>query len=208
MVVPEVSQFGESNQEGANMETNTKVILSPLPKSKDGVKFKGKWEIEVYDNKENMNLISKSECHNIITNEGLNRILNTLLNAQTQVSPWYCSIFESNSTPLAAWTYHAYADSLVTEWTQFAETNRPEYVEAASSAQSTTNSANKAVFTATIGAKTLYGAALVSVTTISDHTAGANNVLLCAGVFGVAQPVIATNVVNLTYTITAADDGV
>lgn len=177
-------------------------------KTKDCAKFRGKFEIEVYDNKENMNLISKSECHNIITNEGLNRILNTVLNVQTQVNPWYCSIFESDSTPLAAWTYHAYADSLVTEWTQFDETNRVAYVEAASSAQSTTNSANKAVFTANTGAKTLYGAALVSVATISDHAEGANNVLLCAGTFTVAQPVIAANVVNLTYTITAADDGV
>ena len=175
---------------------------------KDCAKFRGKFEIEVYDNATDMNLISKSECHNIITDEGLNRILNTVMNVQTQVNPWYCSIFESDSTPAASWTYHAYADTLVTEWTQFAETNRVAYVEAASSAQSTTNSANKAVFTATVGAKTLYGAALVSVTTISDHAAGANNVLLCAGVFGTPQPVIATNVVNLTYTITSADDGI
>jgi hypothetical protein len=174
--------------------------------TKDGAKFHGKFEIEVYDNKENMNLISKSECHNIVTNEGLNHILNVLLNGKTQTATWYCSIFEDNQTPLAAWTYHAYADTLVDEWTQFDETNRVAYVEAASSAQSTTNSANKAVFTANTGAKTLYGAALVSLATISDHTDNANNVLLCAGLFGTAQPVIAANVVNLTYTITAADD--
>ncbi len=175
---------------------------------KDGAKFRGKFEIEVYDNKENMNLISRSECHNIITDEGLNRILNEIFNAATQITTWYCSIFESNSTPAANWTYDLYADSQATEWTQFAEAARIEYNESASTAKSTTNSANKAVFTADTGAKTLYGAALVSVVTLSNHAAETNNVIMCAGTFAVPQPVIATNIVNLTYTITSADDGI
>ncbi len=173
---------------------------------KECVKFQGKFEIEVYD--KSGTLLSKSECHNIITDEGLNRILNTVLHGTTQISPWYCSIFESDSTPGADWTYDLYADSQATEWTQFAEAARIEYNEANSTAKSTSNSGNKAVFTATVGAKTLYGAALVSVVTLGNHAAGANNVILCAGTFAVPQPVIATNIVNLTYTITSADDGI
>ena len=172
---------------------------------KSGARFRGHWDIEVFNNKEEMKLISKSGCDNIVTDEGLNHILNVELHGATPVSPWYCSIFESNSTPLAAWTYDLYADSLVTEWILYNEATRVEYNEAESTAKSTTNSANKAVFTAITSAKTLYGAALVSVSTKSDHGAG---FLLCAGLFAVAQPVIAGNVVNLTYTITSADDGI
>lgn len=178
-------------------------ILEPKEGIKSGVRLSGHFTIRVYDNKENMKLISESECHNIITNEGLDHILDVVLHGTTPVSPWYCSIFESNSTPGSGWTYDTYADSDVTEWNAgYDESTRPEYEEAAASSQSTTNSANKATFTAN-ATKTLYGAALVSVNTKGDHGAGT---LLCAGTFTASQPVISGNVVELTYTITAADD--
>ena len=170
---------------------------------KEGAKLKGKFEIEIRD--ENGNLISKSECHNILTTEGLNSLLNIMLHAATQIATWYCVMFEGNTTPAAGDTY------AVPNWTEYQtydETVRPAYVEAESTAKSTTNSANKAVFTAN-ATKTLYGAALVgggSAPATKANTAGGGT-LLCIGTFGTAQPVIATNVVNLTYTVTSADDG-
>ena len=196
---------------GVNIIADVQSLLDAKT-NRDGAKFQGRWDIDVYDNKESMKLIGHSSCHNIITDEGLNRILDVFLGGNgtnnTQTTTWYCSIFESNSTPAAGWTYDLYADSQCTEWQQYDETTRPAYVEATSSSKSVTNSTNKAVFTANTGAKTLYGAALLSVNTKGDHTAGANNRIFCAGTFAVAQPVIAANVVNLTYTVTAADDGV
>jgi hypothetical protein len=141
--------------------------------------------------------------HNIVTNEGLDHILDVVLHDATQVSTWYCSMFESDSTPAAGWTYDTYADSDCTEFTAYDEANRPEYNEAAASSQSTTNSANKAQFTVN-DTKTLYGAALVSVNTKSDHGAGT---LLCAGTFASSRSVVDDDVVNLTYTVGAADDG-
>lgn len=170
---------------------------------KHGGKFKGRFDIEIKDKLGN--LISQSSAENVLTAEGLNSILNVYLHAATQITTWYCLIFETDTTPSDATTY---ATPVFTEWTAYDEATRPEYVEAGSTAKSTTNSANKAVFTAN-DTKTLYGAALVgggSDPTVKGNTAGGGT-MLCAGKFGASQPVVDNNVVNLTYTITAADAG-
>jgi len=171
-------------------------------KLKSGTKFKGVFEIEIFD-KAGGRLISKSRAENIITDEGLNRVLNVMFHATTQTTTWYCELFENDFTPDGDETYDVPAYTICTSYD---EETRPAYVEAISSAKSTTNSLNKAVFTMN-ATKTLYGAALVSLNTKNDHTAGNDNVLFCAGRFTAAQPVIVANVVNLTYTITAADAG-
>ena len=93
-----------------------------------------------------------------------------------------------------------------TESTAYDEGTRPAYVEAAASSGSMTNSSNKAVFTID-ASKTMYGAALFSIDTKGDHTQGANNVLYCYAKFGTSRSVIDNDVINLTYTVTSADDG-
>ena len=168
-----------------------------------GAKFQGIFEIEIKDKLGE--LLSKSIAKNIIPNEGLDAILDIMLHADTQLTTWYCLIFETNTTPASGTTY---AVPVWTEWTAYDEATRPEYVEAASSSQSVTNSANKAVYTAN-ATKTLYGAALVAGGTGANTKgdAAGGGTLLCAGLFGASQPVVDDNVVNLTYTVTAADDG-
>ena len=174
-----------------------------LPENlKHGGKFKGVFDIEVKDKLGN--LISRSRAENIITDEGLNSILNVNLHAATQITAWYCVIFETDTTPDGDTTY---AVPVFTEFAAYDEATRPAYVEAESTAESITNSASKAVFTAN-ATKTLYGAALVgggSAPTTKSNVAGGGT-LLCAGKFAASQPVVDDNVVNLTYTVTAADD--
>lgn len=169
-------------------------------------KFGGIFELEIYDKSPDKGgkLVSRTECHNIITDEGLNRILDVVLHGTTQTSPWYCELFENDFTADGDETYDVPAYTICTAYD---EATRPAYDEAASSSKSTTNSASKATFTMN-ASKTIYGASLVSVNTKNDHTAGANNVLLCVGKFGTAQPVISGNVCSLTYTLSASDDGV
>lgn len=145
----------------------------------------------------------KERAENIITDEGLNRILDVLLHGTTQTSPWYCGLVESDTTAAANQNYDV---PVFTECTAYDEATRPAYNEAAASSKSTTNSANKAVFTMN-ATKTLYGAFLASVSTKGDHTAGANNVLLCYAKFSASQAVQDDYTVNLTYTVSAADDG-
>ena len=100
-----------------------------------------------------------------------------------------------------------YASPSYTETTSYDEGTRPAYNEAAASSQSTTNSANKAVFTIS-ATKTMYGASLVgggtNPTGKGDTTSGGT--LLCYGKFGTSRAVIDSDVVNFTYTVTSADD--
>ncbi len=145
------------------------------------------------------------DVHNLVTNQGLNSILDVYLHAATQITTWYCVIFESDSTPAAGWTY---ATPTYTELQAYDEETRPVYNEGAASNQSISNSGNKAVFTIN-ASKTLYGAAIVgggSTPSTKANTDGGGT-LLCAARFASSRSVVDDDVCNLTYTISAADDG-
>jgi hypothetical protein len=147
----------------------------------------------------------EDRAHNIVTNEGLDAILNIILHGSTQITTWYCVMSETNTTPAAGMTY---TTPSFTETTAYDEATRPAYNEAAASSQSITNSANKATFTMN-ATKTLYGAALKgggSTPTTKGDTAGGGT-LLCYALFSTSRAVVDDDVVNLTYTISAADDG-
>ena len=166
---------------------------------KDGFRTRGMFELEVYEKAGGL-LIARQKFHNIVTDEGLNHILNVVLHDTAKKATWYLEMFEDDYTPDGDETY---AVPEYTECEAYDEATRPEFNNAASSAESTTNSANKGVFTMN-ATKTLYGASIVSVNTKGDEVGG--GVLFCLGVFGASQPVINGNVVNLTYTCTSSDD--
>lgn len=150
-------------------------------------------------------LIGLTDCHNIWTDEGLDHILNVEFHATTQITAWYCEIFESDTTPDGSETY---AVPVYTPCTSYDEATRPAYTEAASSGQSITNSANKAVFTIS-ATKTVYGAGLVgggSAATTKGDAAG-EGTLDCCGQFAAERACVDDDVLNLTYTVTSADDG-
>ena len=169
---------------------------------KSGARLKGVFKAECYDKHGKLKWVD--EAQNILTDEGLNRILNVLLHGTIQTATWYCTLVETDTIPAAGMNYDV---PVYTESVAYDELTRPAYVEAESVAKSTTNSASKAVFTIN-ATKTMYGASLVSINTKGDHTAGANNVLLCYAKFAVSRAVLDDDVINLTYTITSADDGV
>ncbi|MDD4986560.1 MAG: hypothetical protein PHQ43_12435 [Dehalococcoidales bacterium] len=168
------------------------------------IRFGGRFLVECFDRLGNLKW--KEDVHNIVTNEGLNALLNIMLHGSTQITTWYCLLFESDTTPAAGTTY---ATPVFTESTAYDESTRPAYNEAAASSQSITNSANKAVFTIS-GTKTMYGAALVgggSAPSTKGDTAGGGT-MFCAAKFSSARSVVDDDVINLTYSISAADDGV
>ena len=171
---------------------------------KSGARIGGIFTLECFDEKGNLKWVE--EAPNIITNEGLDSILNVYLHGATQITTWYCVLSETDTAAAAAMTY---ATPVFTETEAYDEATRPEYVEAAASSQSITNSANKAVFTIS-GTKTLYGAALVgggtAATTKSDAAGGGT--LPCYAKFTASRAVVDNDVVNLTYAVSAADDGV
>lgn len=177
------------------------MVASPLV----GDKFKigGRFHVEHFRNGE---LIHEQWCYNHVTDEGLKRILDVMFHATTQTATWYVGVFNTNTTPDGSETYDV---PVFTESTDYSSATRPEYVEAAATAGFlVTNTASKASFTVTTGGETWYGAALFSVSTKGNHAAGADNVLFSCAKFGTARATVATDVFNITYELSGADDGV
>ena len=189
---------------GFGLSDKPEISISRGAKLRSGLKLKGRFQLECRD--KNGKLKWTEDIHNIITNEGLDHILNVILHGTSAIATWYCVMSETNTAPAAGLTY---AVPSFTELQAYDEATRPAYVEAAASGQSITNSANKAVFTIN-DTKTLYGAALVGGGTDGNtkgDTAGGGT-LLCYALFSSSRAVVNDDVVNLTYTLGAADDGV
>lgn len=169
----------------------------------DGIRLRGSFHVECF--KPDGTLAWEENVHNIITDEGLNRILGVVFAGVTQTTTWYVGLVKSDTAPAAGMTYDVpvFTECVVAD---YIENARQAYVETVTTT-TCTNSASKAVFTMETSI-TLYGAFLASVVTAEDHTGGANNVLMCYAKFGAGQAVQAAYVVNVTYTISAADDGV
>jgi len=151
-------------------------------------------------------LLWRELAPNVVTNQGMNHLLDAGFHASSAIATWYCALVETDTTASTALTY---ASPSYTESTAYDEATRPAYNEAAASGQSITNSANKAVFTID-ATKTMYGAALVGGGTAGStkaDTAGGGT-LFCYAKFAASRAVVDDDVINLTYTLSAADDGV
>lgn len=135
---------------------------------------------------------------NLVTNEGLNSLLNIMFNSAAQITTWYTGVFEGNYTPTNSVTAATIA-SAATECTAYTSSTRPEYTEAASTAQYTTNAANRASFVFN-AAKTIYGAFLVS----SNTKNGTSGVLFSAARFGTSKAVESGDELLLTYGFSAS----
>lgn len=149
-------------------------------------------------------LLGTDIAPNIVVAEGLNHILDVEFHAATQLTTWYCLIFETDTSPADGTTY---AVPVWTECTAYDEGTRPEYEEAAASSKSITNSANKAVFTMN-ATKTVYGAALVAGGTDANTKgdAAGGGTLYCASKLGTSRAVVDDDVLNLTYAVSSLDD--
>lgn len=165
-----------------------------MPSSK--VYLGGVFEHEVIRNGQSLGVMRDN---NIVVNEGLNSVLNVVFNSATQITTWYVGIFKGNYTPLATDTA-ANITANATEATEYDEANRQTYVESTSTAQSLTNSANKATFTINASI-TVYGAFLVSSNVIS----GTSGTLMSASRFSASRAVVDNDQLLVTYTFSAAD---
>lgn len=181
-----------------NMETEVNIVSSPGVLGAVGVH--SIHDVECWrDGK----LAWSERNHNIVTTQGLNSILNVQFNGGTQITTWYIGIVETDTTATAAMTY---ATPVYTESSAYAEATRPAFVEAASTVGVCTNSASKADFTIN-ATKTIYGTALVgggSAATTKADTAGGGTLFAYAK-FSAGKAVVATDVLKVTITITAAD---
>ena len=122
----------------------------------------------------------------------------------TNYGSWYVLLFESDSTPAATWVY-ANIGTDFTEFEDYDEATRVLWNSAGVTSQTDTNTANPAAFTCSTGiSTTIYGAALVNVSTKGDNASG-SGIEWCATRFGTARPFAAAEVINIVYTITSQD---
>ncbi len=173
-----------------------------MKKHTDKEKFliKSIWNWEQFRNGK---LIDKWQEQNICTDEGLNALLDIMFHSVTQLTTWYVLIFESDTTPAAGTTY---AVPVFTECTTYDEATRPEFVEAAASSKSISNTANKAEFTIS-ASKTVYGAALVaggSAAPTKGDVAGGGT-MYCASQFSSSKAVEDDDVLKVTVTLTSSN---
>ena len=141
----------------------------------------------------------QDRAKNIVVNVGLDHILDVIFSGTSKATNWFVGL-KGSGTVSSADTLASHAGW--TELTPFSGASRVTYVEASASGQSITNSANKASFSITSTA-TVAGAMLASVITGS----GGSGVLMCAADFASAKGVENGDTLEVTYTISAADDG-
>ena len=182
------------------MKSNFKVIdkaeaqVEFNPGLHEGMRFMGFFRAECYD--KHGNLKWEEEGKNLVVNVGLDHALDTIFGGSGQVSPWYVGTKVASGGITATDELSAHGG-----WTEFTDYtgNRKEYVESGAASQSIDNSGTPASFAIT-GSGTVAGAFLCSVATT---TAG---VLFCCADFATVRTVDSGDTVNVTYTITSADD--
>jgi hypothetical protein len=166
-------------------------LLVPVARQLIGGRFLGKIIRE-------SRVIDEFACENIVVNQGLNYLLGAALGAQSVVTAWYIGLFSNNYTILSSDTAATIAAN-AGEVTQYTAGTRQSWQSAPPSSQSITNAANQASFTfnATLN---VYGAFLVS----SSAVNGTSGTLFAGAQFGSSKSVVSSDILQLTYTFTAA----
>lgn len=160
----------------------------------------GLWKFKCYEKKK---LIWEEKTHNIITYEALTHALNVLFKNGSQIGTWYILLFSSNYRPCRTDTY---ATPGFSEYTGYAETTRPEWVEGAiSSGHVVSNSGSPATYSF-LSTITLYGASLVgggSAPNIKGNTNGGGTMFSSVR-FASSHTVMVDQVISIEYSIGAA----
>jgi hypothetical protein len=161
------------------------------------------WDTECRDKDGNLKWVDHS--HNVVTTEGLAKLLDVMFLHGTQIvdDDWYVLITESGSSATDASTY---AVPIFTECIEYTG-DRIHYVGARTSL-TISNVLNKAVFTMGAGGtKNLLGGALVgggsAAATVGDVAGGGT--LYCSVDFAALYPTVPGDYVSITITLTASE---
>jgi hypothetical protein len=145
-------------------------------------------------------LIDAWEADNLVPNEGLNSILDVVLNAGAQITSWYVGLFSNNHTPVAGDTGATIDGAAIVEVTAYTG-NRPLIAYDAPSGQAIANSVTADVtFT---GTATIRGGFIVPTAT-KGTTGGANGVLISCVNLGADRVVQTGDIVKISVSTTAS----
>ena len=161
-----------------------------------GVKFKGQFNLECFD--ECGKLKWSETTSNIVVDQGQNTILNQVFDYHTQTS-WFVGIMATATTLVTGDVMSSHAG-----WDEESgyTGDRKGYTVVSSTGEQVTNAASKASFVFTANA-TVNGAFICA----SSTGTGATNWLMCEATFS-AKVVSTNDTLEVTYTISAEDDGV
>lgn len=161
----------------------------------EGVSLEGHWDVVCRDKsgKEKW----RDTIRNLVTNEGLNHLLDVTLSGATQDTTWFVLLTDGTPTVAAADTLASHGGW--TEVTAYDEANRVAFVDGGVSSQSCSNSASPAQFTIDTNSTTVGGAGLCGV------NSGTSGVLYAVGAFtGGDKSLDDNDTLDVTVTLTAA----
>jgi len=174
------------------MKDKAEASMVSKPDLQNKLTFMGVYKVNCFD--ENNNLKWSEIAKNTVVEEGINHILDVQFHAETQVTTWYIGLKETGA--------EADGDTLASHggWVEFTDYSgsRQEFIEAAASSKSITNTASPATFNIT-GAGTVAGCMIASV------LSGSSGKLFSATDFASPRTVANTDIINVTWTLTGAD---
>ena len=162
--------------------------------SKSNIKMRGMIHAEAFDI--DGNKIFESTTHNLVVNEGLDYILDVTLSSGTQHGTHYVGL-KGTGAMAAGDTLSSHGN-----WSEVDayDGSRKAWTEGGVSSQSIDNSGSPATFTIDTNDTEVVGAFLA---TSTDNS----GTLVCGGDFSASATLPSGSTLNVTYTISSADDG-
>jgi hypothetical protein len=152
-------------------------------------------------------VVDEWDAPNVVTNEGLDYLLDVALSGGTAITTWYMGLKDNTGDPVDG--TETYATPVFSELTtQYSETVRETWIEGGVSSQSIDNSTTPAEFSI-VTTVIVYGALLVgggTAPSTKGDTAGGGK-LFCVANFASSKSLGNGDTLQVTYTISAADDG-
>lgn len=165
---------------------------------KERVQLKGIWEVVCRrpDGSERWRV----QAENLIVNAGLDYALDAALSGGSQITSWFLGLKNAGS-PAAGDTMASHSG-----WTEnenYEEETRPAWSEGGVSGQSIGNSGSPASFSIDTDSQTIAGCFLASEST----KGGSSGTLFAAVDFASSKAADDGDTLEVTYTVSAADDG-
>jgi len=168
--------------------------IDAKPKQGDGFSAKGVYKFTLFRKGE---IVDQWEAENVVTNEGLDDILEKYFNGSSYTSDHYVGLTDGTPTVAGGDTLSSHAGW--TEITDYDEANRVALSMNAASSQSIDNNGSEATFS--INATVTIGGAFVA--TVNSGTSG--TLLSVAAFTGGDRSLQSGDTLNVEYTMSASD---
>lgn len=178
-----------------NVETRFDPSIARLAALREGASIEGSWDVVCRDRYGKVKWTDTIK--NLVTNEGLNYLLDAGLSGATPDTTWFVLLTDGSPSVNAADTLASHAGW--TEVTAYDESNRVAWTDGGVSSQSVDNSGSPAQFTISSDSTTVGGAGLAGVNT------GTSGVLYAVGAFTAGDKSLDDDdTLDVTATFTAA----